>query len=1151
MFPGRPWNAGGASYPNFYGTYPAATAAAAVPTAPTAPTAPAAAYGYQYGQVRVPVVPLPHLPAPLLHSAHLPGLSVPGLRLPMHPHPGLGHVPGLAQHAIPAQATAIPQNIPPPSAKERTFEAKDESGKSFEDTIGEAKRRAEEARRNMEEEQRKAKSRRFDNESKGEERPPPTEEDKLQLQALLARFSTLDTKALAALDSLDVRDAVKALQELEQKGPGIRNPSAWICKTAQNVRERQGGKAPPPPQEEEKHELDIVDHYGALEVAEDADEKDIKKAYRKLVLKWHPDKHPEGRDQAEEKIRAINNAYETLSNATKRSTYDAQRQALLRQKRGQGPDMQAANLAPRQRIPREFMLQPIGFPDKFVRYASERAMSQCEVNSRADARLDGKGGLDQFVPFFRAAKLSLWWLPDVNNMCRIRALEARTRSSAGEKVVAGRPGGFNLGFEIEVGRDSDLKLMEAGKGELNDNVNFIVVSSPLYDHAFRFEAATKRGYFLAFRPPTSLRMIPYNGGPLPNKMVIDFTLVDFQAMFKFIDIEEVLRPVIEAKGGWVPLDQVKTDANVTAYFGNILQKPMWDDDDFQSYFEGHFEMWEFRTEGPAVRLRGVDERLGYALERVKDADEAAALVISAGEELKRLHWRYILPAFEALQRNASEEISCVVQRMEAHRRLLGAVGTMLQSEADFASLARLARLLQPLTEGHSAKDVAQRSLEASTALAKVVLARAKATESGQLADVVKLEDLKVILSLPGMSSCDSLARITSPPLSEAPLEKILELVSAAASSATPLAREVGHLALQKVSGFGASGSAVTSVVLALAHSGLLLDSCAALLGQRGPVLKAEELASAVAAIGEKGFEGPELVEACGHLGGLGLLPAPRLLGLALAATKSEAVAKVLHRSATLDALEAVRLLLALTKPKNTGQVPEVPGPVWAQLLKKAADVVRPALPELPAAELIRLALAAKSHALEGKELLETVAKEALKRLAELPQAHLLLLTQGLISLGGRHPCLQQICGYWSEVLSEEATSSDNVSKRRKEMERGQSLSGDQVAKLAQVLEPITADVGPALFQKLFKSITQRVQSLARSLPAASRAAILEQVKRGEGIGCWEPGRQKLRQALEKRSRSRKRSSSSSSSRRPRGRGRSSSRSRGSRSRRRR
>ena len=36
----------------------------------------------------------------------------------------------------------------------------------------------------------------------------------------------------------------------------------------------------------------------------------IKKAYRKLVLKWHPDKHPENREEAETQIRKINNAYE-------------------------------------------------------------------------------------------------------------------------------------------------------------------------------------------------------------------------------------------------------------------------------------------------------------------------------------------------------------------------------------------------------------------------------------------------------------------------------------------------------------------------------------------------------------------------------------------------------------------------------------------------------------------------------------------------------------------------------------------------------------------------------------------------------------------------------------------------------------------------
>ena len=39
-------------------------------------------------------------------------------------------------------------------------------------------------------------------------------------------------------------------------------------------------------------------------------------------------------------------------------------------------------------------------------------------------------------------------------------------------------------------------------------------------------------------------------------------------------------------------------ARSQAYFGNILQKPMWDDDDFQTYFEGHFEMWEPGPQNP-------------------------------------------------------------------------------------------------------------------------------------------------------------------------------------------------------------------------------------------------------------------------------------------------------------------------------------------------------------------------------------------------------------------------------------------------------------------------------------------------------------------------------------------------------------------------
>merc|ERR1711920_487580 len=106
----------------------------------------------------------------------------------------------------------------------------------------------------------------------------------------------------------------------------------------------------------------------------------------------------------------------------------------------------------------------MGWPNKFVRYSGDVDYSgnkhaHCFVHSRRDAKMDG--GLAYFEPFFQACKLSLWWLPQVNNMCRIRAIEARTRSTRGEAVVAGRAGGMNLGFSInlETMTDSGVTLM--------------------------------------------------------------------------------------------------------------------------------------------------------------------------------------------------------------------------------------------------------------------------------------------------------------------------------------------------------------------------------------------------------------------------------------------------------------------------------------------------------------------------------------------------------------------------------------------------------------------------------------------------------------------------------------------------------------------
>ncbi len=63
------------------------------------------------------------------------------------------------------------------------------------------------------------------------------------------------------------------------------------------------------------------DYYEVLGVNRDASEEDIKKAYRKLAMKWHPDRNPDN-PKAEEKFKEAKEAYEILSEASKRSAYD-------------------------------------------------------------------------------------------------------------------------------------------------------------------------------------------------------------------------------------------------------------------------------------------------------------------------------------------------------------------------------------------------------------------------------------------------------------------------------------------------------------------------------------------------------------------------------------------------------------------------------------------------------------------------------------------------------------------------------------------------------------------------------------------------------------------------------------------------------------
>eukprot|EP00929_Paragymnodinium_shiwhaense_P019126 TRINITY_DN13147_c0_g1_i1.p1 TRINITY_DN13147_c0_g1~~TRINITY_DN13147_c0_g1_i1.p1 ORF type:complete len:812 (-),score=184.33 TRINITY_DN13147_c0_g1_i1:398-2833(-) len=801
----------------------------------------------------------------------------------------------------------------------------------------------------------------------------------------------------------------------------------------------------------------MPDLYKQLEVEKGADGASIKKSYRKLVLKYHPDKNPDDREAAEEKIRQINSAYETLSNPAKRAAYDAQCRSMETKARGMRVD--TTMIRPRMSIPKAFMLCPMGHPDKFLR-AVGRGLA---FHSRSDVpQVD-------FNDFFSAAKFSLWWLPEVNNMCRLRTQPTIGTGVVGLSTGPARgqfqgqaPSGHILSFGLSPGvPSSDVMLSDAEQAPCT---NVIAIASPDYPGAFRFQSAFFHGHFLAFEPPIGVSMT----SQIDQFTAIDYMLMDFGVCEKFRTLDEVLKPAMLDLGGdrkYINLKVVCQDTRVQNYFRTTMAGSFWDYNDFALYFHAHNDVWDYDANSQNLRVRGAQEKYGMSLKRAKTPEEASSFLLAAGKhDIRWLPVDVIQKLLQVLSKPSSalsmKSSATTSDRDKAQATLLNILKEMCEHGGNVSVSGLLP--LWPELSSFGGADIAADTKRLRTEVMQVVarcISRQLQSGSGTELDfamVTRLLDLPMDWQKAGAALAQKAQKVVA----KSTLEDIIPLMrKAAGANAGKFGECLATSAMMKT--FGAKPAVAVEALDAMVSGGYALDGAAMTLRMLLPQASTESCARVLAGLLERDAAFAD-VEAswqslCGK-GGLEGLPADLVVRIGSAVARSEthrrklaelsSAAKTALTSGSWGLQAGLDLLSATCGGAGSSAASSAPG--VSEMLAVLEDFLKPKLSDMSLPQIVDVMCA-----LVPLDSSRTLLKVANGRLMELfPSAALEELMRLMRALGrssaGVNGLAMIVADSWQERLSAEA---ERVAKERERI-REKLTPGDTVR-----VSGLTSDAG--------------------------------------------------------------------------------------------